>query len=493
LLFYRGQDQVILYVTHIKAHSYKFLLTLYLLIRFFEFTIIIRFIMKNSLYWLLIIASILGCKKDNEDNEDEILTTQPGQFALTFSSALKSALSPAQGDSASFFLDTIKSSRTFNFSLRNIGQEDISNISITSDNNSFTVFPSSIESLPGTGSNSNNALGQIISVDVIHGDRLNGVGFAGLLKMGNNLCHLIIQGKTYDGKSDTLLAKLTANITVYAKVLSVSLVQGDKLFDLSKPDSYINNGPSGISSLSQYEYKNAPPVAVKNTGNTKINLSVINEDLQNTVLQQSVLLPDDSLILDLPVNTGNGFVRAFLKLDSNGTIADKTKLNIGNDGCSYIALINNDFIPPVDTISYPESGATGPNVLAYGRTEYVGKPWEISGYYNSMTAYAPGITDISVKLTFIDTCDQVPPACDTCISPCLPCGQTYDCQWGIDPTHSGWEVDILSYSPSIFLIYKDFTKDLLDLKFALTGHGKAKMEIFENKSSVADRTKIITW
>jgi len=448
--------------------------------------------MKNFLYLLLIIMSLLGCKKENEG---EILTTLPGQFALTLSSALKSTADLARDDSANFFLDTIKSSRTFNFSLRNIGQEDITNISITTDNSNFTVFPSTIQLLPCAGG-SNTALGQIISVDVIHGDRINGVGYAGLLNMGTNLCHLIIQGHTYDEKSDSIIAKLTANIRVYAKVLSVSLIQGGIPFDFSKPDSYVNSGPSGISSLSQYEYENTPPVTLKNTGNTKINFSIINEDLQNTILQQSELLPDDSLILNLPINNGNGFVRAFLKLDSNGTIVDKTKLNIGNDGCAYLSLINNNIngdIPVEDSITYPETGATGPNVLASGRTEYIGKPYEISGYFNSMTAFAPGITDISVKLTFIDTCDQVSPPCDTCLSPCLPCGQSYDCQWGIDPIHSGWEVTNISQSPMIFMISKDFTKDTLDLKFALTGHGKARIEIFENKSSVADRTKIITW
>ncbi len=135
---------------------------------------------------------------------------------------LKSTSLSGQGDSASFFLDTIKSSRTFNFTLTNIGQEDIRNISIRSDNSSFTVFPSVIQLLPGTGKLS-HGLGQIISVDVIHGDRLNGVGFGGLLNMGNNLCHLIIQGRTFDGRSDTVFAELTANITVYAQILSVTL------------------------------------------------------------------------------------------------------------------------------------------------------------------------------------------------------------------------------------------------------------------------------
>jgi hypothetical protein len=98
-----------------------------------------------------------------------------------------------------------------------------------------------------------------------------------------------------------------------------------------------------------------------------------------------------------------------------------------------------------------------------------------------------------VKLTFIDTCDQVPPACDSCLSPCVPCGQSENCAWGIDPTKSGWEVSNISVSPMTFLIEKDFTKETCDIKMALMGHGKALIEIFENKSPTANGTKIISW
>jgi hypothetical protein len=93
-------------------------------------------------------------------------------------------------------------------------------------------------------------------------------------------------------------------------------------------------------------------------------------------------------------------------------------------------------------ISYPDTGVTGLNVLSMDRTEYISG----DSYLNSMTAIAPGLNTLSVKLIFIDTCDQVQPACDSCLSPCLPCGQSENCAWYIDPINSGWEVSNLSLS-----------------------------------------------
>ena len=38
-----------------------------------------------------------------------------------------------------------------------------------------------------------------------------------------------------------------------------------------------------------------------------------------------------------------------------------------------------------------------------------------------------------------------------------------------------------------------FVKETCDLKLALIGHGKALIEIFENKSTTPARSKVITW
>ena len=157
-------------------------------------------------------------------------------------------------------------------------------------------------------------------------------------------------------------------------------------------------------------------------------------------------------------------------------------------------FIENTDFEFTSLINYPDDGATGPNLLASGRTNYVSWPGEPAYYYgNSMTAVAPDENNISVKFTIIDTCDQVPPVCDSCASACVPCGQSESCAWGIDPIGSGWKVTNPSYKPMVFVFTKDFTKDTPDAKVGLNGHGKAYIEIFENNSEVATRSKYIRW
>ena len=63
----------------------------------------------------------------------------------------------------------------------------------------------------------------------------------------------------------------------------------------------------------------------------------------------------------------------------------------------------------------------------------------------------------------------------------------------IDPENSGWAYDVISYTPMTLMFSKDFIENKLDLKFNLVEHGKILLEIFENKSSTATRTKYISW
>lgn len=293
--------------------------------------------MKKLIYFIAIVFLSQACKKENINNSGNGIS---GKFALSQASNLKSVSVSEGNDSASFVLDTVKSSRSFYFILSNVGQEDITDVTITTDNSNFSVTPFTITTLTGNYEGK-TPLNQAISLDIVHGARINGIGYSGLLNMGDNTCNLTIKGQTFDGKSDVTI-KLNVNIKIYAKLMAISLFQGTKEFDLTKPDGTVMGGPGGVSSMFQYEYKNMPSVVVKNTGNETINLSLINEDLQSTILQKTILNPKDTLVLNLPANSGDGFVRAFLKLDSKGTISDQAKLNIGTDGCGYISMINHD-------------------------------------------------------------------------------------------------------------------------------------------------------
>jgi hypothetical protein len=265
-----------------------------------------------------------------------------------------------------------------------------------------------------------------------------------------------------------------------------------KIFEISKPDIK----SSELLDISIAGDDNAILLAISSLlqGNRTVaalsellaNISTdIREDGQLNSQSLGTELIDDALFLN-PATIQNNLKEKYRTLGVD--------VEVPAIGTHLQHFIQNSNFVISQLISYPDTGITGPNLLAPERTRY--NVWtENSGtrYLNSMTALAPGQTDISVRITYIDTCDQQPPVCDSCIADCLPCGNGGSCNWGIDPENSGWAYDVITYTPMTLLFSKDFTKDRLDLKFNLVEHGKILLEIFENKSATPTRTKYINW
>jgi hypothetical protein len=265
-----------------------------------------------------------------------------------------------------------------------------------------------------------------------------------------------------------------------------------KIFEISKPDIK----SSELLDISKAGDDNAILLAVSTLlqGNRTVaalsellaNISTdIREDGQLNSQSLGTELIDDAMFL-YPASVQNNLKE---KYNTLGVDADVPAID------AYLEhfIRNTDFVF-TQIISYPDTGNTGPNLLDPERTRY--NIWdENSGnnYLNSMTAIVPGQSDISVRITYIDTCDQVPPACDSCIPDCLPCGSGGSCNWAIDAINSGWSSEFVTYTPMTLLFSKDFTKEKPDLKFNLINHGKIFIEIFENKSATPTRTKYIKW
>jgi hypothetical protein len=121
--------------------------------------------MKKLICLVLCTSMIMGCEKENDKISNNSIS---GKFSLNLTSSFKSYTDIKSDDSISFVLDTIKSSRSFYFILNNVGQEDITDISISTDNNRFNISPSNISLLAGTKSTNNSSLIQIISLDVMY-------------------------------------------------------------------------------------------------------------------------------------------------------------------------------------------------------------------------------------------------------------------------------------------------------------------------------------
>jgi len=307
--------------------------------------------MKKLFYLIIAVALIQGCKKEIGNNSQ---TNLSGRFSLSLKSNLKSAKIESN-DSANFVLDTIKSSRSFYFILSNVGQSDITNITITTDNSDFSVTPSAIQVLPGTNNKNSSVLNQAISLDIAHGTRINGVGYTGLLNMGDNYCHINIQGVTSNGiTNDTV--KLRAIVKVFAKVMAVKVYQGSKEFNFAKPVRKVIGGPFDINAMNYFYYlSNEPPIVLKNTGNVSINITLANFDANSTILQNVTLQLQDTVVLILSTQpTGYG-AGGYIRLNSNGTIFDQQKFSLGNDGNAYFGMVywqatNSAPVPPNDSI-----------------------------------------------------------------------------------------------------------------------------------------------
>jgi hypothetical protein len=265
-----------------------------------------------------------------------------------------------------------------------------------------------------------------------------------------------------------------------------------KIFEISKPGMKF----SELLDISKAGEDNAILLAVSALlqGNRSVaalsellaNISSdIREDGQLNSQSLGTELIDDAMFLH-PASVQNNLKEKYSTL---GIDADVPAID------AYLAhFVQNTGFVFTQIISYPDSGNTGPNLLDPERTKYNIMD-ENSGnkYLNSMTAIAPGQSDISVQITYIDTCDQGPPACDSCIPDCLPCGSGGSCNWAIDAINSGWSTEFVTYTPMTLLFSKDFTKEKLDLKFNLYNHGKIFIEIFENKSATPTRTKYVKW
>lgn len=275
---------------------------------------------------------LLSCEKDET-------IIKPGKFELQLISSQPANLQESFGQDASeIFLDTIKSSRSFNFTISNSGQYDITDVTITADNENFIVSHTSIPLIQGT--DSEKVLNQVISIDVLHGTMIHGYGFNDFLDKGDNFCNLSIQGKSFNG--DSIIAiSLYAKIKVYAKIMSITVYQGRFIYDLSIPDRHLSGGdPFSIEEMDIFQYFTInPPVTIKNTGNVGIELTMASFDIDRSIIQTAVIPPNDTLNLLLTLGDADSTYGGKIRLDSEGTVFDFNKLNMGRDGAAYFSMM----------------------------------------------------------------------------------------------------------------------------------------------------------
>lgn len=275
---------------------------------------------------LLILVTLIF----NSCNEEEVRKTKSGYFTL---SQLKS---PSNGRTSSqnevttdFDLGDLKASREFYFILGNSGENPITDITIETNDSRFIVSPHSISTLPGV--NSNGTIIPLVSLSVVHGVQLNGVGFTDILEMGEHLIVLTIKGKTIENETPIdLVSEFTFKLN--AKVMDIQLFDGNNEIDLTNPSVYVTgtNGAGGLGILPGYSVFSRV-LTIKNAGNVDIRVLIKYDGSQTETIHDMILTVNQSSDFVLPEPQ----VLHLVSLDSQGTIANFNRIQLGNDGKGY--------------------------------------------------------------------------------------------------------------------------------------------------------------
>lgn len=304
----------------------------------------------GTVAFLIIIILIVSCKKEDEHTDIEEATPKSGFFVVKQTTENKSNnCIKEQLLISNFDLGEIKRSKRFYFSLSNGGDEPIFDIQLNCNNNQFNVTPNNISVLNGIN---NQSLNQIIEVDAIHGENLDGLGYDSLMNKGVNECILSIIGKTLS-ENDTIDVNIDLNLNIFALVTDFDIYSANEYIDFS---TYENYGTvvfadscqnSGLNQLRTYSY-NSSNFIIENTGNVPISISIFNrQDMPYDSLYQyynkyiQLDIGEVSDTLEFPLCTGTNYSYELgFKVNSNATISDINKLEYGLDGNIYF-VINN--------------------------------------------------------------------------------------------------------------------------------------------------------
>ena len=276
---------------------------------------------------------VISCNKEDdiiENLKDDIIEMkEPGYFVLTElknsvkSSTIDSQLKSAQ---AGFDLGDLNASMQYSFILVNGGDQPIFDIALKTDNPSFAISPGAISLLEGNARLNNTTSSgfiPLVSLGIVHGTRINGVGFSRVLPMGINTSVLTITGKTIDG-SDTIDISSDFEFTVNAKVMDIKLYANNSEIDLTGNYLGASTTLGGLGFMRLYQVQSGN-LEIENTGNVTIDLS---HGSSNVMLEPNELT-------QIEISGGSNVT---FSLDGNGTIADNNRIQLGNDGIGYFMV-----------------------------------------------------------------------------------------------------------------------------------------------------------
>lgn len=281
---------------------------------------------------LLLLIVIWSCSEDHVVREPKAYYFRLS-YMVTPDKGGRKAISMSNPQTE-FDLGDIKASREFYFLLGNASANPIADVTLAANDSSVMISPTTISSL----SVQPNDFLPLISVSVIHGVQINGVGFTNVLEKGPHEILLTIKGTT-TANGSTINLESTFRLLVNAKLMDIELMDGGNLVDLTTPTSGTTGiaWAGGLGTVPGYSI-NAATIAIKNTGNVPIAITVTS--LLGLAPSSAMVTPNQTVNLTLPVSTDPNypFKTSVITLDGNGTITPYDRIKLGNDGRGYIFI-----------------------------------------------------------------------------------------------------------------------------------------------------------
>jgi hypothetical protein len=217
--------------------------------------------------------------------------------------------------------------------LSNGSNNPITDITIETDDPRFEVSPKTISTL---NAGANDFL-PLISVGVVHGVYLNGVGFTDVLEMGDHTVTLTIKGNMKENATQREVTS-TFTLTVDAKLMDIELMDGSTAVDLLNTPVSMSGATNvgGLGNVPGYLF-DTETLKIKNTGNVNIQVTIPSY-LPGASTQSQLVTPNQTITFILPTDINYSYVTAFVALDGNGTVTNYNRIKLGNDGKGYFGV-----------------------------------------------------------------------------------------------------------------------------------------------------------
>jgi len=312
--------------------------------------------MNRRISILLTAASLLvvfGCSEQQTPSGPgvtvETLKPGSGQFGLSSLGSMAKRTAAAavkSGPQVTFNLGQIKGSSGFFFLLYNVGMTPITNVTLSIANQSYAVFPASMDTLiPG----SDVGMLPIVKVSAFHGTPMDGVGTRPLLPMGDNTFTLRIQGNSKTASGNDTVITLDAELNLKAMVMDLEMESSAGPMNYSMATQNFESVFKGIDGLENEPVYygltrciNDNDVIVKNSGNVPLHITVYSSEQASDAQMVSTHLFDSTVAVagtcQFPFDAAAKDQYYLIIASGENTVSDPLKLPLHDNGSFYLVV-----------------------------------------------------------------------------------------------------------------------------------------------------------